>query len=90
MDSAVICLKKHEKPPVLVDNSKFMFRVIKASFAQRRKTLANGIGNAADLPITKQQTMETLRDLGWNESLRGETLTLEEFATLSDALYKLV
>ena len=90
VDSAVICLKKHENPPVSVDNSRFMFRVIKASFAQRRKTLANGIGNAADLPITKQQTMEVLRDLGWNESLRGETLTLEEFATLSDALYKLV
>lgn len=88
VDSAVICLRKHEKPPVNVEQPKFMFQVIKASFAQRRKTLANGIGNAADIPITKQQTMEVLRSLGWNESLRGETLTLEEFAILSDALYK--
>lgn len=90
VDSAVICLKRHTTPPVEVIDSKFMFRVIKASFAQRRKTLANGIGNASDLPITKQQTMEVLKSLGMNESLRGETLTLEEFAKVSDALYQLI
>lgn len=90
VDSAVICLKRHDHPPINVENPKFMFQVIKASFAQRRKTLANGIGNASDIPISKQQTMEILKSLGWNESLRGETLTLEEFAKLSDALHKLI
>ena len=90
VDSAVITLKKYDEKPIRVSDDKFMFRVIRASFAQRRKTLANGIGNAADLPISKQQTMEVLASLGMNESIRGETLTLEEFARLSDALKKLV
>jgi 16S rRNA (adenine1518-N6/adenine1519-N6)-dimethyltransferase len=90
VDSAVITLKKYEEKPIQVEDDRFMFRVIRASFAQRRKTLANGIGNATDLPITKQQAMEVLASLGMNESIRGETLTLEEFARLSDALKKLV
>ena len=86
VDSAVITLKKYENKPVQAKDEKFLFQVIKASFAQRRKTLANGIGNAADLPISKQKAMEVLASLGMNESIRGETLTLEEFARLSDAL----
>ena len=89
VDSAVITLKKYDEKPIQVEDEKFMFRVIRASFAQRRKTLANGIGNAFDLPISKAQAMEVLSSLGLNESIRGETLTLEEFARLSDALKNL-
>ena len=86
VDSAVICLQKRAYPAVETKDPNFLFRLIRASFAQRRKTLVNGIGNAADLPITKQQATEALQSLGWSENLRGETLTLEQFAHLSDML----
>ena len=86
VDSAVICLHRREKPAVEVKDPAFLFRLIRASFSQRRKTLVNGIGNAPDLPVTKQQAMDALRSLGWNENLRGETLTLSEFAQLADKL----
>ena len=63
-----------------------MFRLIRASFNQRRKTLVNGIGNAADLPYTKEQVAQALTELGLSATIRGETLGLEEFAKLSDKL----
>lgn len=84
--SAVIRLTIHEEPPVNVKDEKHMFALIRASFNQRRKTLVNGIGNAAELPYSKEQVAAALTKLGMSETVRGEALTLSEFAALSDAL----
>ncbi|MDO4475357.1 MAG: 16S rRNA (adenine(1518)-N(6)/adenine(1519)-N(6))-dimethyltransferase RsmA [Lachnospiraceae bacterium] len=84
--SAVITLKVYENPPVQPRDEAFMFRLIKTSFAQRRKTLMNGLRNSSELTLTKEQILEGLSRLGKSESVRGETLTLEEFAKLSDIL----
>ena len=84
--SAVIRLTIHEEPPVQVKDEKHMFALIRASFNQRRKTLVNGIGNAAELPYSKEQVAAALTKLGMSETIRGEALTLSEFAALSDAL----
>ena len=84
--SAVIRLTIHEEPPVNVKDEKHMFALIRASFNQRRKTLVNGIGNAAELPYSKEQVAAALTKLGISETVRGEALTLADFAALSDAL----
>ena len=63
-----------------------MFKVIRAAFNQRRKTLANGLGNASDIPVSRAQAAEALEALGFGQSIRGEALTLEEFAKLSNYL----
>ena len=63
-----------------------MFRLIRASFNRRRKTLQNGINNSAELSISKDSVVEALREMGLSESIRGEALTLEQFAKLSDLL----
>ena len=84
--SAVIRLTCYAEPPVKVRDEKLMFQLIRASFNQRRKTLVNGIGNAADLPYTKEQVAQALTELGLSATIRGETLGLEEFAKLSDKL----
>ena len=84
--SAVIRLERYAEPPVEVEDEAFMFRVIRAAFNQRRKTLANGLGNASDLSVTRQQTQDALEALGFSPSVRGEALTLEEFARLSNYL----
>lgn len=86
--SAVIRLTSHEKPPVQVENEKLMFRIIRASFNQRRKTLANGLNNAADLDIPKEVIIESIEELGKGASVRGEALSLEEFARLSNYINK--
>lgn len=86
--SAVIRLTRYEEPPVQVKNSSFMFRLIRASFNQRRKTLQNGLYNSPDLNLTKEQIVEALRKMGLPETVRGEKLTLEEFAQLSDLLLR--
>ncbi len=86
--SAVIRLERYEKPPVEVKDEAFLFRVIRAAFNQRRKTLANGLGNATDLNVTRQQAQEVLEELGFSPSIRGEALTLQEFAKVSNALYE--
>ena len=82
--SAVIRLTTYDNPPVEVDDEKLMFRIIRASFNQRRKTLANGLKNAADLNIPKELIAESIESLGHGPSVRGEALTLEEFAALSN------
>lgn len=87
--SAVIRLTRYEEPPVMVQDEKLMFRLIRASFNQRRKTLVNGIGNAAEVPYTKEQTAAALEQLGLSATIRGEALTLEQFAALSDQLMEL-
>ena len=82
--SAVIRLTTYDNPPVEVDDEKLMFRIIRASFNQRRKTLANGLKNAADLDIPKELIAESIESLGHGPSVRGEALTLEELAALSN------
>jgi len=86
--SAVIRLTRYEKPPVLVEDEKFFFSLIRASFNQRRKMLANGLGNAPGLPVSREDVREALLAMGLSENVRGETLTLEQFARLSDLLYE--
>ncbi|MDD7404092.1 MAG: 16S rRNA (adenine(1518)-N(6)/adenine(1519)-N(6))-dimethyltransferase RsmA [Butyribacter sp.] len=84
--SAVIRLTCHEQKPVSVKDEKFMFRVIRASFNQRRKTLQNGLGNDAGLPVTKEEAAAALGKMGLSPTIRGERLSLQEFAQLSDLL----
>lgn len=88
--SSVIRLTCHEKPPVEITDESFLFRVIRASFNQRRKTLANGLNNAPTIPVSKENIIATIEELGYPASVRGETLSLEEFARLSEALKKKV
>ena len=84
--SAVIRLERYEEPPVQVKDEKLMFRIIRASFNQRRKTLANGLKNSPELDFTKEEIETAIETLGKGASVRGEALTLEEFARLSNAL----
>ena len=86
--SAVIRLTRHPKPPVEVDDPARMFAFIRASFNQRRKTLANGLSNAPELHLTRQMVTDALVRMGLSETVRGEALTLEEFASLSNLLPK--
>lgn len=84
--SAVIRLTRYEKPPVDVDNEKKMFIIIRASFNQRRKTLVNGLVNGG-IGVTKEQVQEALDKMGLSQTIRGEALTLEQFAELSNILF---
>ena len=84
--SAVIRLERYENPPVTVKDEKLMFRLIRASFNQRRKTLANGLKNSPELDYTKEEIEAAIEALGRGASIRGEALTLEEFAKLADLL----
>ncbi|MEE0693032.1 MAG: 16S rRNA (adenine(1518)-N(6)/adenine(1519)-N(6))-dimethyltransferase RsmA [Lachnospiraceae bacterium] len=83
--SAVIRLKKYENPPVKVQDERLLFRLIRASFNQRRKTLVNGLKNCAELPFSKEQILAAFEVTGLAENIRGEALTLAQFAQLSDA-----
>lgn len=89
VDSAVIRLTTHKEPPVKVIDEKLMFKLIRASFNQRRKTLVNGIKNFSELSYTKEQVTEAIINAGFDENIRGEALTLEQFAKLSDEFSKL-
>ena len=82
--SAVIRLTRYKQPPVAVKNEKLLFQIIRASFNQRRKTLANGLANSGQIPLTKEQIAEGILTLGKGAGVRGEALTLEEFAKLAD------
>ena len=84
--SAVIRLKTHVKPPVTVKDEDMMFRLIRASFNQRRKTLQNGLNNSPEIAAEKEQITKAIESLGLSANVRGETLTLEQFAQLSDFL----
>lgn len=84
--SAVIRLTCHEKKPVEVKNEKGMFALIRASFNQRRKTLANSLSNAQNLSLTREQVTEALESMQLSPTIRGEALTLEQFAALADIL----
>lgn len=84
--SAVIRLTRHDVPPVQVKDEAYMFALIRASFNQRRKTLLNGLTNAGNLGVTKEQIMEALETMGLTATIRGEALTLEQFGELSNLL----
>lgn len=86
--SAVIRLTRHEKPPVEAEDEKFMFRLIRASFNQRRKTLVNGLNNAPNVQVSKENIVKSLEELGVSANIRGEALTLEQFAELSNIMRK--
>lgn len=83
--SAVIKLTRYEKPPVEVDDEKYMFALIRASFNQRRKTLANGLSGGG-LGLTREMVTDALREMELSETVRGEALSLEHFAKLSNIL----
>ena len=84
--SAVIRLSRHEKPPVDVKDPRLMFRIIRASFNQRRKTLVNGLKNAQDLDFTKEEIERAVSACGFPVGIRGEALTLQNFADLTNCL----
>ena len=86
--SAVIRLTRHQNPPVQAKDEKLMFRIIRASFNQRRKTLANGLSNSDKIDLPKDVITEAIAKLGKGESVRGESLSLEEFAALSNDLWE--
>lgn len=88
VDSAVIKLTKHKMPTVDVLDEDLMFKLIRASFNQRRKTLVNGLKNSSELDFSKEQIIEAIESIGKNENIRGEKLTLSEFAMLSNYLTK--
>lgn len=84
--SAVIRLTRHEQPPVQADNEKLMFQVIRASFNQRRKTLANGLNNFGSFGLSKEEIQSCIEELGVPVNIRGEALSLEQFAELANII----
>ena len=84
--SAVIKLDVYDKPPVSVSDEALMFKLIRAAFNQRRKTLANSIANAAEIDFSKENVIKALTCLKLNENIRGEALDLVDYAHLTDAL----
>lgn len=84
--SAVIRLTRFEEPPVQVKNEKLLFQLIRASFNQRRKTLQNGLANSSELSFSKEEIAAAIESLGLSPSVRGEALTLEQFAALANTL----
>lgn len=84
--SAVIRLTSHEQVPVQVKDEAFLFRLIRASFNQRRKTLVNGLNNASEVNVSKETILEALEKMGMSPTVRGETFSLEQFAQLSNLL----
>lgn len=85
--SAVIRLTRHEQSPVEVEDEKLMFQVIRASFNQRRKTLANGLNNFGSFGLSKEEIQSCIEELGVPVNIRGEALSLEQFAELSNIIY---
>lgn len=86
VDSAVIKLERHENPPVDVKDEHLMFGLIRASFNQRRKTMTNSVGNSPELHISKEQMAQALEKCGLSATVRGEALTLSQFAELANIL----
>ena len=84
--SAVIRLTRHKEMPVEVKDPALMFKIIRASFNQRRKTLQNGLGNAPELPYTKEQIAAAIAEMGLTPTIRGEALSLAQFAQLSNII----
>ena len=87
--SAVIKLTRHQQRPVEVEDEKLMFRLIRASFNQRRKTLVNGLKNSPEINYSKEEIETALTNCELSLNIRGEALTLEEFAKLSNEFRKM-
>ena len=87
--SAVIRLTRHEKPPVQVENEEYLFQLIHASFQQRRKTLVNGLNHAPDIHVPKEAFEEALKKMELSPGIRGEAMTLAQFAELANRTWKL-
>ena len=90
VDSAVIKLTVMDKPKVQVNNEKFMFEFIKAAFSQRRKTLVNCIFSSGLLTLSKDEIGKMLNGLGYDERVRGESLTLEDYGKITDEAEKYI
>lgn len=86
VDSAVVTLRCYDEPPVSVKDEKLFFDLIKASFHQRRKKLSNGIANYPDFSFSREEAEEAIRKIGLSPNVRGETLSLQQFANLADVL----
>ena len=86
--STVIALRRHQQPGVQVEDEKLMCKVRRASFNQRRKTLANGLNNYGGINLTKEQIQQSIEELGVPVNIRGEALSLEQFACLSNIIGK--
>ncbi|WP_026656236.1 16S rRNA (adenine(1518)-N(6)/adenine(1519)-N(6))-dimethyltransferase RsmA [Butyrivibrio sp. AE3003] len=86
--SAVVHLKRYEKPAVEVGDAKYMFEIIRTAFNQRRKTLSNSLSNNPSLKVTRQQVQDALTEINIDEKARGEVLSLMQFARLSDILQR--
>ncbi|SFB22809.1 16S rRNA (adenine1518-N6/adenine1519-N6)-dimethyltransferase [Acetitomaculum ruminis DSM 5522] len=84
--SSVIKLLRHENPPVEVKNEKLMFRIIRAVFNQRRKTMVNALNNSPEVPANKELVKVVLEKMEKSLTVRGETFTLEDFATFTNYL----
>ena len=82
--SAVIRLTRYQEPPVQVKDPKLMFKLIRASFNQRRKTLQNGLNNSPEISFSKEEITKAIESLGVSPSVRGEALSLEQFAQLAN------
>lgn len=89
VDSSVIRLTKHKEKFVDVKDEKIMFKIIRASFNQRRKTLVNGLTNSLEVTFDKETIIKAIENLGFSPTIRGEALTLFEFAKLSDEMMKI-
>lgn len=85
--SAVIRLTRHAQVPVSVEDEKLMFKIIRASFNQRRKTLANGLNNSPEIHLDKETIQQSIEELGVPVNIRGEALSLEQFAALSNIIF---
>ena len=88
VDSTVIRLELYDKPPVELHDSSLFFRVVKAAFGQRRKTLVNALNNAGQFNMSKEEIKAALGHTGIDENRRGETLSLEQFAQLSNYIFE--
>ncbi len=89
VDSAVIHLKVYEESPVKVDDEAMMFKIVKATFMQRRKTMVNSLTNAGFLNFSKEQILETLEEMGRRADVRGESFTVSDFADFTNIIMKL-
>ena len=86
VDSAVIRLERFKTPPVDVKNEHLMFKIIRASFNQRRKTMMNSVGNSGEVNVSKEELLKALEQCGFSATIRGEALTSEQFAALTNAI----
>ncbi|MCR5102515.1 MAG: 16S rRNA (adenine(1518)-N(6)/adenine(1519)-N(6))-dimethyltransferase RsmA [Butyrivibrio sp.] len=86
VDSAVITLRRYDTPPVEVDDETYMFKLVRAAFNQRRKTLMNGLTHDSTLGLSKEKVSKALDEMGISATIRGEALSLQDFANLSNIL----